>query len=207
MGGVIHLLRGINVLVPRNMVQAAGFYNTLLLSDEPGLVVEVLNGYRLKEKLPDNLSEFTVPVGVPEVLRIGSDVTIVTYGATVRIVLAAAAALEEIGVDVEVIDVQSLLPFDRKALILQSLKKTNRIVFIDEDVPGGTTAYMMQEVIENFRFDYPDPKHVQDLGVVFNQVTGKSTIEEDCKNEVSQIAPFIFQTEIKHSRSYMIQTV
>lgn len=148
MAGIIHLVRGMHVLVPRNMVQAAGFYNTLLLSDEPGLVVEVLNGYRLKEKLPDNIGEVTVPLGVPEVLRSGSDVTVVTYGALCRIAMQAADMLSEVGVEVEVIDVQSLLPFDIHSKIVASLKKTNRIVFLDEDVPGGTTAYMMQEVIE-----------------------------------------------------------
>ena len=148
MAGLIHLLRGVHVLVPRNMTQAAGFYNSLLRSDDPGLVVEVLNGYRLKETLPDNIGEFTVPVGVPEVLREGTDITLVTYGACCRIVLEAAERLRQVGVDAEVIDVQSLLPFDVHGGILESLKKTSRIVFIDEDVPGGATAYMLQEVIE-----------------------------------------------------------
>ncbi len=148
MASVINLVRGMRVLVPRNMTQALGFYNTLLLSDEPGLVVEVLNGYRLKEKLPKNLGEFTVPVGVPEVIREGEDVTVVTYGALCRIALGAAALLDEVGIDVELIDVQSLLPFDINGRILKSLKKTGRILFVDEDVPGGTTAYMMQQVIE-----------------------------------------------------------
>ncbi len=148
MAGIIHLCRGMHVLVPRNMVQAAGFYNTLLASDEPGIIVEVLNGYRLKERLPDNIAEFTVPLGKPEVLRPGRDVTLVTYGACCRIVNQAADLLSELDIEAEVIDVQSLLPFDRYGVILESLKKTNRIVFIDEDVPGGTTAYMMQEVLE-----------------------------------------------------------
>ena len=148
MAGIIHLLRGIRVLVPRDMTRAAGFYNTLLQSDEPGLVVEVLNGYRLKEQLPENIGELTVPVGVPEILRPGDDVTLVTYGALCRIALEAAGLLSKVGVEVEVIDVQSLLPFDIHGKILESLKKTGRIIFVDEDVPGGTTAYMMQEVIE-----------------------------------------------------------
>ncbi|MBM2851078.1 MAG: Pyruvate/2-oxoglutarate dehydrogenase complex, dehydrogenase component beta subunit, partial [Anaerolineales bacterium] len=134
MAGLIHLLRGMHVLVPRNMTQAAGFYNTLLRSDDPGLVVEVLNGYRLKETLPDNIEEFTVPVGVSEVLREGNDITLVTYGACCRIVMEAAELLRQVGVDAEVIDVQSLLPFDVHGGILESLKKTSRIVFIDEDV-------------------------------------------------------------------------
>ncbi len=148
MAGIIHLVRGMYVLVPRNMTQAAGFYNTLLHSDEPGLIIEVLNGYRLKETLPDNVGEFTVPLGIPEVIRPGVDISVVTYGATCRIVLEAAERLNQIGVDTEVIDVQSLLPFDIHAAILESLKKTGHILFVDEDVPGGTTAYMLQEVIE-----------------------------------------------------------
>ncbi len=148
MAGIIHLVRGMYVLVPRNMTQAAGFYNTLLHSDEPGLIIEVLNGYRLKETLPDNVGEFTVPLGIPEVIRQGVDISVVTYGATCRIVLKAAERLNQIGIDTEVIDVQSLLPFDIHAAILESLKKTGHILFVDEDVPGGTTAYMLQEVIE-----------------------------------------------------------
>jgi len=146
--GIIHLVRGMHVLVPRNMTQAAGFYNSLLLSDEPAVVVEVLNGYRLRERLPDNIGEFTVPLGVPEVIREGTDITIVTYGACCRIVLQAAEKLSELNIEAEVVDVQSLLPFDVYGIILESLKKTSRILFVDEDVPGGTTAYMLQEVIE-----------------------------------------------------------
>ena len=148
MAGVIHLVRGIHVLVPRDMTHAAGFYNTLLQAEEPGIIVEVLNGYRLKETLPLNVGEMRLPLGVPEVLRPGADVTLVTYGATCRVALVAATLLEKVGIDVEVIDVQSLLPFDLHQRILASLQKTNRIIFVDEDVPGGTTAYMMQEVIE-----------------------------------------------------------
>jgi pyruvate/2-oxoglutarate/acetoin dehydrogenase E1 component/TPP-dependent pyruvate/acetoin dehydrogenase alpha subunit len=148
MAGIIHLVRGMHVLVPRNMTQAAGFYNTLLRAEDLAIVVEVLNGYRLKEKVPDNIGEFTVPLGVPEIIRAGTDVTIVTYGACCRLVMEAAALLSKTGIDAEVIDVQSLLPFDLRDVIGESLKKTNRIVFVDEDVPGGTTAYMMQEVLE-----------------------------------------------------------
>ncbi|MCP4428460.1 MAG: transketolase [Chloroflexi bacterium] len=148
MGGVISLVRGVHVLVPRNMVQAAGFYNTLLKSDDPGLIVEVLSGYRLKEKLPDNIGEATIPVGVPEVLREGDDATIVTYGPGCLLALAAAEWLAEVGIEIEVIDVRSLLPFDVNGRIIQSLQKTSRVIFMDEDVPGGTTAYMMQEVLE-----------------------------------------------------------
>jgi 2-oxoisovalerate dehydrogenase E1 component len=148
MAGILNLVHGMHVLVPRNMTQAAGFYNTLLKSDDPGLVVEVLNGYRHKERKPDNIGEFTVPLGVPEVVRPGNDITIVTYGALVRIALEAAEMLSEVGIDSEIIDVQSLLPFDISGLIVESLKKTSRILFLDEDMPGGTTAYMMQQVLE-----------------------------------------------------------
>ncbi|MFN7260588.1 MAG: thiamine pyrophosphate-dependent enzyme [Cyclobacteriaceae bacterium] len=148
MGMILNSLRGMYVLVPRNMVQAAGFYNTLLKSDDPALIIECLNGYRLKEKLPYNIGEFTVPLGVPEVLKEGSDVTIVTYGSMCRIVLEGVAELEEKGISCEVIDVQTLLPFDVNHTILESVKKTNRVVFADEDVPGGATAFMMQQVLE-----------------------------------------------------------
>ncbi len=148
MAGVLNLLRGIYVCVPRNMTQAAGFYNTLLAGDDPGLVVEVLNGYRVKERLPANIGEMTVPLGAPEVLREGGDVTVVTYGACCRVALEAAERLAQVGIEAEVVDVQTLLPFDLAGRVLDSLRKTNRIVFMDEDVPGGATAYMMQQVLE-----------------------------------------------------------
>ncbi|MCA9897405.1 MAG: transketolase [Ardenticatenaceae bacterium] len=148
MGAIVHLLRGMHILVPRNMVQAVGFYNTLLQTDEPGLVVEVLSGYRLKEEVPENLTEFTIPLGVPELVREGEDVTVVTYGAMVSVAERAAEMLARTGIEVELVDVRSLLPFDVNGRILQSLQKTSRILFVDEDVPGGATAYMMQEVIE-----------------------------------------------------------
>lgn len=148
MSMIINSLRGIYILTPRNMVQAAGFYNTMLQSDDPALIVECLNGYRLKERLPDNITEYTVPLGVPEVLEEGSDVTLVTYGSCVRVAQEAVKMLQKQGISVELIDVQTLLPFDLEHRIVNSLKKTNRIVFLDEDVPGGATAYMMQEVLE-----------------------------------------------------------
>jgi len=148
MAGILNLVHGMHVLVPRNMTQAAGFYNTLLKSDDPGLVIEVLNGYRQKERKPDNIAEFSLPLGVPEIVRAGKDVTIVTYGALVRIALEAAEKLSAVGIDSEIIDVQSLLPFDIHSSIVESLKKTSRILFLDEDMPGGTTAYMMQQVLE-----------------------------------------------------------
>jgi pyruvate/2-oxoglutarate/acetoin dehydrogenase E1 component/TPP-dependent pyruvate/acetoin dehydrogenase alpha subunit len=148
LGMMLNGLRGMHVLVPRNMTKAAGFYNTLLKSDEPAIVVECLNGYRLKEKLPSNLGEFTTPVGVPEITKEGSDITLVTYGSTWRIVSEAAKELEKVEVSCEVIDVQSLLPFDTNHTIVESLKKTNKVVFIDEDVSAGATAFMMQKVLE-----------------------------------------------------------
>lgn len=148
MGMIINSLRGIHILVPRNLTQAAGFYNTLMESDDPALIIESLNGYRLKERMPDNIGEIKVPLGIPEVLREGKDITLVTYGSTCRIVVDAAQQLAEFGISVEVVDVQSLLPFDRNKRVLDSLKKTNRIAFIDEDVPGGASAFMMQNVLE-----------------------------------------------------------
>jgi len=148
MAGALHLLRGMLILVPRNMLQAVGFYNSVLAADEPAVIVEVLNGYRLKERLPDNISEFTVPVGVPEILRSGKDATVVTYGPLCRIATEAAEVLSGLGIEIELIDVQSLMPFDSHGKIVESLKKTNRVLFLDEDVPGGTTAFMMQEALE-----------------------------------------------------------
>ncbi len=159
MSGILSLTRGMYVLVPRDMTRAAGFYNTLLKADEPAIVVEVLNGYRSKERLPDNIAEMTLPLGVPETIRTGRDVTIVTYGACCKVVIEAADKLSKAGIEVEVIDVQSLMPFDIHHKIVESLKKTSRVLFVDEDVPGGTTAYMMQEVIEKqggyFHLDSP----------------------------------------------------
>jgi 2-oxoisovalerate dehydrogenase E1 component len=148
MAGILNLVRGVWFCVPRNMTRAAGFYNTLLAAEDPGIVVEVLNGYRVKEKLPANIGELRTPLGVPEVLRSGTDVTVVTYGACCRIALDAAELLERSGISTEVLDVQSLLPFDRRGAIVESLKKTNRVLFLDEDVPGGGSAYMMQQVLD-----------------------------------------------------------
>ncbi|MCX6245786.1 MAG: thiamine pyrophosphate-dependent enzyme [Bacteroidetes bacterium] len=145
---VINSIRGVHVLVPRDMTRAAGFYNTILASDDPALIIEPLNGYRLKEKMPSNAGEYRIPIGIPETLVKGTDVTLVTYGACVRIAQEAVQQLREFKISVELIDVQSLLPFDRNHDILESLKKTNKIVFFDEDVPGGATGYMMQKVLE-----------------------------------------------------------
>jgi len=148
MGVIVNALRGMFVCVPRNMVQAVGMYNTLLKGNDPALLIECLNGYRLKEIMPSNITAFTVPLGKPEILKAGEDVTIVSYGSTLRIVEDAAIRLLTMGIDCEIIDVQTLLPFDINHQIVASLKKTNRILFVDEDVPGGASAYMYQQVIE-----------------------------------------------------------
>ncbi len=148
MGGLIHLLRGMYILVPRNMTKAAGFYNTLLETDEPALIVECLNGYRLKEKLPSNLGEFRTPIGVVETIREGSDITLVSYGSTIRIVEEAAKELQQVGINAEIIDVQSLLPLDLKKEMVESVKKTNRLLVVDEDVPGGASAYILSEIVD-----------------------------------------------------------
>ena len=157
MAGIINLVKGVNVLVPRNLTKAAGFYNTMLQSDEPAIIVETLNGYRLKEKQPDNLGEFTVPVGKIEVTKEGKDVTLVTYGSTWRLVMEAAEELEKFGISAEVIDIQSLIPFDISHEIAESVKKTNRLVIIDEDVEGGTSAFILQQIVEKQKaFRYLD---------------------------------------------------
>ncbi len=148
MGMLVNSLRGMYICTPRDMVQAAGMYNTLLQSNDPALIVESLNGYRLKERKPDNIGSFTVPLGVPEILKDGSDITLITYSSMVRVALKAVDVLNELGVSVELVDVQTLLPFDLEHQIADSLKKTNRVLFLDEDVPGGASAYMMQEVLE-----------------------------------------------------------
>ena len=149
MGMIINAIRGIHVLVPRNMTKAAGFYNTLLETDEPALIVECLNGYRLKEKMPTNLGAFKTPIGVVETIKEGSDITLVSYGSTIRLVEQAAKELESVGISAEIIDIQSLLPFDINHDIVKSVAKTNRLLVIDEDVPGGASAYILQEIVEN----------------------------------------------------------
>ncbi len=161
MGMILNAIRGMYLLVPRNFTQAAGLYNTMLQSDDPAILVECLNGYRLKEKLPSNMGDYTVPLGVPDILQEGTDVTLVTYGSCVRIAQAGIQLLEKIGISVELIDIQTLLPFDLEHRIVESLKKTNRILFLDEDVPGGASAYMLQEVLEKqngYRYLDSSPK-------------------------------------------------
>ena len=148
MAGILNLSRGINILVPRNLTKAAGFYNTMLQTDEPALIIECLNGYRLKETLPDNLGEFNVPVGKIETTKEGIDITLVTYGSTWRLVTEASKTLEKLGINAEIIDIQSLIPFDVECEIVESLKKTNRLAIIDEDVEGGASAYILQQILE-----------------------------------------------------------
>ncbi len=159
MGGIINNIRGIHVLVPRNMTKAAGFYNTLLEGDDPALVIECLNGYRLKEELPTNLGDFKTPIGIVETVKEGKDITVVSYGSTLRLVLEAAKDLRQVGIDIEVIDAQSLLPFDLTKDCVKSLAKTNKLLVVDEDVPGGASAYILQEIIENQNgYQYLDSK-------------------------------------------------
>jgi len=148
MGGLVHLLRGIYILVPRNMTKAVGFYNTLLKTDEPAIVIECLNGYRLKEKMPSNLTKIRTPIGVVETVKEGSDITIVSYGSTLRIVQKVAKELQQVSIDVEVIDIQSLLPLDLNHDLVKSVAKTNRLLVIDEDVPGGASAYILNEILD-----------------------------------------------------------
>ena len=148
MGGLVSLLRGMFILVPRNFTQASGMYNTLLKGKDPALVIEPLNGYRLKEKQPENLGNFTVPIGIAEQLRTGNDITIVSYGSTLRLVEEAADTLAQMGINSDVIDIQSLIPFDATNIIGASVEKTNRLLIVDEDVPGGGTAYILSQLLE-----------------------------------------------------------
>ncbi len=153
-GMILHSLRGVHVCVPRNMTQAAGMYNLLLRADEPALIIECLNGYRLKERLPQNIADFTVPLGTAEVIREGKDLTVVSYGSTLRIVEEAAEELEKLGISIEIVDPQTLLPFDKEQLCAQSVKKTNKLLVVDEDVPGGASAYILQQIIETQKAYY-----------------------------------------------------
>ncbi|WP_372800490.1 thiamine pyrophosphate-dependent enzyme [Lutibacter sp.] len=161
MGAIVHLLRGMNILVPRNMTKAAGFYNTLLECDEPALIVENLNGYRLKEKLPNNFGEFKTPIGIVETIKEGKDITVLSYGSTLKIVEDVVSKLNQVDIDIEIIDAQSLLPFDIKQDVVKSIQKTNRIIIIDEDVPGGASAYLLNEILEKQdAYKYLDSKPV-----------------------------------------------
>jgi pyruvate/2-oxoglutarate/acetoin dehydrogenase E1 component len=167
MGMLINALRGMYICVPRNMVQAVGMYNTLLQGNDPALMIECLNGYRLKEKMPSNLLAYSVPLGIPEIIKEGEDITLVSYGSTLRIVMDAADRLEKLNISCEVIDVQTLLPFDINHTIVESLKKTSRIIFIDEDVPGGAAAYMFNKVME-------EQKGYRHLDTAPRTITGKA---------------------------------
>jgi len=159
LGGIINTMRGIHVLVPRNMTKAAGFYNTLLEGDDPALVIECLNGYRLKEELPTNLGEFKTPIGVVETIKNGSDITVVSYGSTLRLVEEAAKELQQVGIELEIIDAQSLLPFDINHDCIKSVMNTNKLLVVDEDVPGGASAYILQEILETQNaYEYLDSK-------------------------------------------------
>jgi len=161
MGGIIHFLRGIHILVPRNMTKAAGFYNTLLECDEPALVVENLNGYRLKEKLPNNFGEFKTPIGFVETIKEGNDITVVSYGSTLKIVEDVVNDLLQVGIDIEIIDAQSLMPFDKNHDVLKSIQKTNRLIVIDEDVPGGASAYLLNHILEEQNaYEFLDSKPI-----------------------------------------------
>lgn len=191
-GMILHSVRGVNLCVPRSMTQAAGMYNALLQSDEPGIVIECLNGYRLKEKCPENLGEYTVALGQPEVLTEGSDITLVTYGSTLRVVQEAMAELEKVGISCELIDVQTLIPFDVNHTIVDSLAKTNRIAFIDEDVPGGATGYMLQQVIE----EQKGYQHLDSQPITISAREHRSAYASDgdyfCKPNVEDIFEAIY---------------
>ena len=161
MAGMIHLLRGIHIMVPRNMTQAAGFYNFLMTIQQPAIVIEPLNGYRLKEKLPNNLGEYTIKPGEIEILKKGEDITIISYGSTLRLVQEASKKLLNNGISVEVIDIQTLIPFDTNKNIFKSINKTNNLLIVDEDVPGGASAYILQQLLEKQNiFKHLDSKPV-----------------------------------------------
>jgi len=192
MGMLLHSLRGMYILVPRDMTRAAGFYNTMLRSHDPALIIECLNGYRLKERLPKNIGDFTVPLGVPEVLREGNDVTIVTYGSCVRIALDAVNVLKETGIDCELIDVQTLLPFDIHHKIVESIKKTNKVLFLDEDVPGGATAFMLQQVMEEQKaFQWLDSEP-RTLTAAANRTAYGSDGDYFCKPSVDDVFDAVY---------------
>ncbi len=192
LGMIVNALRGIYICVPRNMTQAAGFYNLFLQSDDPVLIIECLNGYRLKERLPSNIGSFTVPLGIPEVLREGSDITLVTYGSSCRVAADACEKLSQLGIEVELIDVQTLVPFDINHGIKESVKKTNRIVFLDEDVPGGATAYMLQKVMEEqniFRYLDMQPKTIT---ASENRAAYASDGDYFCKPSAEEITDILY---------------
>ncbi len=192
MGMILNSLRGMYVLVPRDMTRAAGFYNTLLRSNDPAIIIECLNGYRLKERLPKNISDFTIPLGAPEILKEGKDVTIVTYGSCVRVASDAANLLEEAGISCELIDVQTLLPFDLHHKIIESVKKTNKILFLDEDVPGGATAFMLQQVMEEQKaFQWLDSE-LKTLTAAANRAAYGSDGDYFCKPGIDDVFDAVY---------------
>jgi pyruvate/2-oxoglutarate/acetoin dehydrogenase E1 component len=186
-------LRGIYICVPRNFVQAAGIYNTLLQSSDPAIVIEVLNGYRHKETMPDNLGEYTVPLGVPEVIKEGNDLTIVTYGPNVRYAQEAIESLAALPQTIELIDVQTLIPFDLEHTIVESIKKTNRVLFLDEDVPGMSTSYMMQKVLEEQGGYYHLDAKPATLSASENRTAFGSDGDYFCKPQVEDIVDKILE--------------
>ncbi|MCB0278945.1 MAG: transketolase, partial [Calditrichaeota bacterium] len=193
MGHLLSALHGIYILVPRNMTQAAGFYNTMLNSDDPAIIVECLNGYRLKEKLPNNIGQFKMPLGIPETLVEGSDITVVSYGSTLRIIEEALNLLADFNISVELIDVQTLIPFDINHQILQSIKKTNRVLFVDEDMPGAATAYMMREVIDKQNaWEFLDSKPVC-LSAKANRPAYGTDGDYFCKPNAEDVFETIYQ--------------
>ncbi len=193
MGMLLHSLRGMYILVPRDMRRAAGFYNTMLRSNDPALIIECLNGYRLKERLPKNIADFTVPLGIPEVVKEGTDVTVVTYGSCVRIALDAANILDEAGISCEVIDVQTLLPFDIHHKIVESIKKTNKVLFLDEDVPGGATSYMLQQVMEEQKAFQLLDSEPRTLTAVANRSAYGSDGDYFCKPSVDDVFDVVYE--------------
>ena len=193
LGMMINALRGMYICVPRNFVQAAGIYNTLLQSSDPGIVVEVLNGYRIKETMPDNIGEYTIPLGVPEVITEGSDLTIVTYGPCVRYAQKAIERLGHMPYSIELIDVQTLIPFDMEHMIVESVKKTNRVLFLDEDLPGGATSYMMQKVMEEQGGYYHLDAKPHTLSAVANRTAFGSDGDYFCKPQVGDIVDKILE--------------
>jgi pyruvate/2-oxoglutarate/acetoin dehydrogenase E1 component len=198
-GMILGSLRGLHICVPRNMTQAAGMYNTLFRSDEPALVIECLNGYRLKEKLPENVGAYTVPLGKAEVIKEGSDLTIVSYGSTLRIVEEAAEELAQFGISVEIIDPQTLLPFDTDQLCAKSLSKTNKLLVVDEDVPGGGTAFILQQILEEQKGYYNLDGQPQTLSAKAHRPPYGSDGDYFSKPSVDDVVEAVYQMMHDHN--------
>jgi pyruvate/2-oxoglutarate/acetoin dehydrogenase E1 component len=198
---ILGSLRGLHLCVPRNMTQAAGMYNTLFRADEPALVIECLNGYRLKEKLPENVGDYTVPLGKAEIIRTGKDITIVSYGSTLRIVEEAAEELARFGIDVEIIDPQTLLPFDIDQLCVASLGKTNKLLVVDEDVPGGASAYILQQIIEVQKGYYLLDSQPQTLSAKAHRPPYGTDGDYFSKPSVDDVVETVYQMMHEHNAS------